>query len=247
MPAARKSPAAKGSAKPPGKPPAKPQVKKQTARGAAQGTKKPTGKTAPKSSGKGVTGKAQPSGAPKAKSGKGPPVPAPLAPRFFRYQLPRQDDGVRHWLLKTEPESFSWDDLERAPERTTCWDGVRNFQARNFLRDHMRVGDLAFIYHSNAEPTAVVGIARVVRESYPDPTAFEPDHHHYDPKSDPANPTWVMVDMQAVEALRPVSLAEMRETPGLEGMELVQVGSRLSITPVTAEEWAIIVRLGRER
>ncbi len=121
---------------------------------------------------------------------------------------------------------------------------MRNFQARNFLRDHMRIGDLAFIYHSNAEPTAIVGIARVVREAYPDPTAFDPKDHHFDPKSDPANPTWMMVDLQAVRALRPVTLAELRETPGLEEMELVQRGSRLSITPVTAEEWEIITRLG---
>lgn len=239
MAAARKLLATKGSAKP--------AAKTKSKQGATHGTKRAATKAAAPPSAKGSKGKAQSSGAAKAKRGKGPPVPAPLAPRFFRYQLPRHDDAVRHWLLKTEPESFSWNDLERAPDRTTCWDGVRNFQARNFLRDHMRLGDLAFIYHSNAEPTAIVGIARVVRESYPDPTAFEPNHHHYDPKSDPANPTWVMVDVQAVEALRPVSLGELRETPGLEGMELVQVGSRLSITPVTAEEWEIIVRRGRER
>ncbi len=226
---------------------AKQSTKQSAKRGKGAGAKKPAAKSATAPSANGGKGKAKHPGVAKAKSGKGPPVPAPLAPRFFRYQLPRQGDGVRHWLLKTEPESFSWNDLERAPDRTTCWDGVRNFQARNFLRDHMRVGDLAFIYHSNAEPTAIVGIARVVRESYPDPTAFEPAHHHYDPKSDPANPTWVMVDVQAVEALRPVSLGELRETPGLEGMELVQTGSRLSITPVTAEEWEIIVRRGRER
>lgn len=180
----------------------------------------------------------------KGRRAKGPPVPAPLAPRFFRYRLPRTDDGLRYWLLKTEPGSFSYDDLVRAPRQTTSWDGVRNFQARNFLRDHMRVGDLAFIYHSNAEPTAIVGIARVVRAAYPDHTAFDPNDHHFDPKSDPTNPAWMMVDVQAVQALRPVSLGALRETPGLEAMELVQRGSRLSVTPVTAEEWEIIAQLG---
>ena len=174
----------------------------------------------------------------------GAPIPAPLAPRFHRYALPRTGSGVRHWLLKTEPESFSFDDLVRATDRTTCWDGVRNFQARNFMRDHMRVGDLVLIYHSNAEPPAVAGIARVAREAYADQSAFDASDDHFDPKSDPAAPTWMMVDVQAVRALRAVSLGEMRDTPGLESMELLQRGSRLSITPVTPAEWAIVTRLG---
>jgi predicted RNA-binding protein with PUA-like domain len=175
---------------------------------------------------------------------KGAPVPAPLAPRFHRYALPRTDAGVRHWLLKTEPEVFAFGDLQAAPQQTACWDGVRNFQARNFMRDHMRVGDLVLIYHSNAEPPAVAGIARVVREAYPDHTAFDAHDDHFDPKSDPAAPTWMMVDVQAVQALRPVALATLRESPGLEAMELVQRGSRLSITPLTPAEWAIVVALG---
>lgn len=178
------------------------------------------------------------------KSGGGAPVPAPLAPRFHRYALPRTGRGVRHWLLKTEPDVFSFDDLMRAPHRTTCWDGVRNFQARNFMRDHMRVGDLVLIYHSNAEPPMVAGVARVVREAYPDHTAFDPAADHYDPKSDPASPTWVMVDVQGERALTPVTLPRLRETPGLETMELLQRGSRLSITPLTADEWAIVTTLG---
>jgi predicted RNA-binding protein with PUA-like domain len=151
---------------------------------------------------------------------------------------------VRHWLLKTEPEVFSFDDLQAAPQQTACWDGVRNFQARNFMRDHMRVGDLVLIYHSNAEPPAVAGIARVAREAYPDHTAFDAHDDHFDPKSDPAAPTWMMVDVQAVQALRPVALATLRESPRLEAMELVQRGSRLSITPLTPAEWAIVVALG---
>ena len=173
------------------------------------------------------------------------PVPAPLAERFHRYALPRVGDGVRHWLFKTEPEVFSFDDLLAAPRQTTYWDGVRNFQVRNFMRDHMRVGDLVFIYHSNAEPPSIVGIARVARAAYPDHTAFDAADAHYDPKSDPAAPTWMMVDVQAVCALQPVALPTLREVAGLEAMELLQRGSRLSITPLTAAEWAIVERLGR--
>ncbi len=154
---------------------------------------------------------------------------------------------MRHWLAKTEPESFSWEDLVNAPGATTCWDGVRNFQVRNFLRDHMRVGDLVLIYHSNAEPPAVMGIAEVVREAYPDHTAFDASHHHFDPKSDPGAPTWLMVDLRAKDPLTPVPLPVLRRTPGLEQMELLQLGSRLSITPVTPEEWAIVLRLGGKR
>lgn len=154
---------------------------------------------------------------------------------------------MRHWLAKTEPESFSWDDLVNAPGKTTCWDGVRNFQVRNFMRDHMRVGDLVLIYHSNADPPAAMGVAEVTREAYPDHTAFDPSHHHFDPKSDPEAPTWLMVDLRAREALTPVGLPVLRATPGLEQMELLQLGSRLSITPVTPEEWAILMRLGGRR
>lgn len=180
----------------------------------------------------------------KASKPSAAPVPAPLAPRFHRYALPRTGDGVRYWLFKTEPEVFSFDDLLRAPKQTTFWDGVRNFQVRNFMRDHMEVGDLLFIYHSNAEPPAVVGIARVASKAYPDHTAFDASHDHYDPKSDPAFPTWMMVDVQAVRALQPVTLPALRDVAGLEEMELLQRGSRLSVTPLTAEEWAIVERLG---
>ncbi len=181
------------------------------------------------------------------KSGGGAPVPAPLAPRFHRYALPRTGSGVRHWLMKTEPDVFSFDDLMRAKDRTTCWDGVRNFQARNFMRDHMRVGDWVLIYHSNAEPPAVAGIARVVSTAYPDHTAFDPTDDHFDPGSDPESPTWMMVEVQGERALTPVALGTLRETPGLEAMELLQRGSRLSITPLTKEEWTIVTRLGGVR
>lgn len=181
------------------------------------------------------------------KSGGGAPVPAPLAPRFHRYALPRTGTGARYWLMKTEPDAFSFDDLMRAKDRTTCWDGVRNFQARNFMRDHMRMGDWVLIYHSNAEPPAVAGIARVVSTAYPDHTAFDPTDDHFDPNSDPESPTWIMVDVQGERALTPVALGILRETPGLEAMELLQRGSRLSITPLTKEEWTIVTRLGGVR
>ena len=173
------------------------------------------------------------------------PVPAPPAERFHRHALPRVGDGVRHWLYKTEPEVFSFDDLLAAPRQTTYWDGVRNFQVRNFMRDHMRVGDLVFIYHSNAEPPSIVGIARVARAAYPDHTAFDAADAHYDPKSDPAAPTWMMVDVQAVCALQPVALPTLRGGGGLQAMGLLEPGGRLSITPLTAAEWAIVERLGR--
>ncbi len=150
----------------------------------------------------------------------------------------------RHWLVKSEPEAFSFDDLWRAPRRTTCWDGVRNYQARNFMRDDMRKGDRVLFYHSNAEPPGVAGIAEVVREAYPDPTAFDPDDPHHDPKSRPEAPTWMMVDVRAVRAFaEPVTLAELRATPGLEGLELLRKGSRLSVQPVSAEHWRRVLAL----
>lgn len=214
---------AKQATKPAAKPVAKPAAKPK-ARPAARPVAKP---------------------AAKAKGSKAP-VPAPLAPRFHRFALPRQDDGVRYWLFKTEPDVFSFDDLMRAPARTTCWDGVRNFQVRNFMRDHMRVGDLVFIYHSNAEPPAVAGIATVASAAYPDHTAFDPNDVHYDPKSDRSAPTWLMVDVQGVRAVGPVTLPTMRGTAALATMELLQLGSRLSITPLTPEEWAGVMRLAGE-
>jgi predicted RNA-binding protein with PUA-like domain len=147
--------------------------------------------------------------------------------------------------VKSEPGTFSFDDLLARPKKTTHWDGVRNFQARNTLRDLMKKGDLVFFYHSSADPTAVVGVAEVVKEGYPDGSALDPKDSHYDPKSTPENPIWYMVDLRAVEAFKkPVTLAELRETKGLEKMVLLQRGSRLSVQPVTAKEWEIIHMLG---
>jgi predicted RNA-binding protein with PUA-like domain len=154
----------------------------------------------------------------------------------------------RYWLVKSEPDVFSFDDLWSAAGRVTHWDGVRNYQARNYMRDEMKAGDLVLFYHSSAEPTTVVGVAEVVREAYPDHTAFDSGDPHFDPKSKPESPTWVMVDLQAVERFdHPVSLAELRDTPGLEGMVLLQKGSRLSVQPVRPEEWKVVYRLGRGR
>jgi predicted RNA-binding protein with PUA-like domain len=151
----------------------------------------------------------------------------------------------RYWLVKSEPNCFSFDDLLRSPGRTTCWDGVRNFQARNFMRDDMKSGDLVFFYHSSAEPPAIVGVAEVVREGYPDHTAFDPAADHFDPKSSAEAPTWIMVDLRAVERLtRSLTLADLRGVPGLEKMALLQRGSRLSVQPVSADEWEIVHGLG---
>ena len=150
----------------------------------------------------------------------------------------------RYWLVKSEPDSFSFDDLLASPNRTTCWDGVRNFQARNSMRDDMKLGDLVFFYHSSTDPAAIVGIAEVVRESYPDHAAFDRKDSHYDPKSKPDSPTWMMVDLRAREALpKPITLAELREVKGLEKMVLLQKGSRLSVQPVTPKEWEIVCKL----
>lgn len=149
-----------------------------------------------------------------------------------------------YWLLKTEPSTFSFDDLWNAPGRTTFWDGVRNFQARNTLRDRMKPGDQVFIYHSSTDPTGIVGIAEVVKGGYPDPTAFDPKDDHYDPKSKHESPTWFGVDVRAVSRIEPtITLEELRKTKGLEKMVLLQRGSRLSVQPVSASEWRIISRL----
>ena len=152
---------------------------------------------------------------------------------------------MRHWLLKTEPGVFSFDDLLQAPDQTTGWNGIRNYQARNFLRDQMEEGDRVLIYHSSADPPVVAGLAEVVRRGYPDPTQFDPKDDHYDPESTPAAPRWYQVDVKAVRKLpREVSLEEIRRTKALAKMPLVQRGQRLSVQPVTPEEYALVVRMG---
>lgn len=158
---------------------------------------------------------------------------------------PRAPGEVRYWLVKSEPETFSFDDLLAARGKRTHWDGVRNFAARNFLRDGMRIGDRVFFYHSMVEPQAIVGICEVVKQGYPDPTAFDPKHPGYDEKSDPEDPTWFMVDLRAVSRFtKPVSLKEIRAKPELAQMAVLRVG-RLSVSPVTKEEWDVIVAMGK--
>jgi predicted RNA-binding protein with PUA-like domain len=152
----------------------------------------------------------------------------------------------QYWLLKSEPGTFSIDDLWNRPDRTTYWDGVRNFQARNFMRDEMKRGDLAFFYHSGAEP-GIVGIVEIVKEAYPDHTASDPKDPHYDPKSEGAESPWVMVDIHGVERLqRPVTLAEMRNKPELAGLPLLKKGNRLSVQKVGSAEWNAVVALSKQ-
>ena len=149
----------------------------------------------------------------------------------------------QYWLMKSEPLVFSIDDLAWAPKRTTCWDGVRNYQARNFMRA-MRPGDRVLFYHSNANPPAIVGIAEVAATAYSDPTQFERSHKHFDPASDPKAPRWDMVDIRHVRTFdAPISLDFLRTDKALAGMALLQKGSRLSVQPVTPSEWAHIMSL----
>ncbi len=152
--------------------------------------------------------------------------------------------GRRYWLMKSEPNCYSLADLQREKDQTACWDGVRNYQARNIMRDEMKLGDGVFFYHSNAKEIGVVGVCEVAREGYPDHTAFDPEDEHYDPKSDPDNPRWIMVDVRFVrEFPRCVTLSELKRTPGLEEMAVVQRGQRLSVQPVTEKEWEIVLAL----
>lgn len=151
---------------------------------------------------------------------------------------------MRYWLMKSEPEAFSIDDLEQRPGQTEHWDGVRNYQARNMMRDDMKIGDQVFFYHSNCETPGIVGIAKVVKGAYPDFTAFDPDNNHFDPKSNPDQPTWFMVDVQFVRKLkRTLTLQELKNKPELVELALVRRGNRLSIMPVSAQQWAYILTL----
>lgn len=150
---------------------------------------------------------------------------------------------MRCWLMKSEPSAFSIEDLKNAPNGTDHWDGIRNYQARNLMRDEMKRGDRVLFYHSSADPMAVVGTARVVREAYPDHTALDPDSKYFDPKSMSENPRWVMVDIQFESQFAvPLTLAELRKLPQLHDMMLLKKGQRLSIQPVTEEEFGTIVR-----
>jgi predicted RNA-binding protein with PUA-like domain len=157
---------------------------------------------------------------------------------------------MNYWLLKSEPSAFSLTDLQNSPQRTTCWDGVRNYQARNFLRDDVENGDLAFFYHSGCAEPAVVGIVSVVSGAYPDHTAFDPDDKHYDAASDVANPRWFMVDVRFERALEnPLTLRELKlyKDKRLAGLTLLQRGNRLSVLPVRKDHWEFIISLEQQK
>jgi predicted RNA-binding protein with PUA-like domain len=157
---------------------------------------------------------------------------------------------MNYWLLKSEPSEFSFDDLEASPKQETCWDGVRNYQARNFMRDAMADGDLVFFYHSNCAEPGIAGIARVVSAAYPDHTAFDPTDKHFDPASDPDNPRWYMVDIRYERKLeRPITLKELKryKDDALKDLVLLRRGNRLSVLPVTAKQWKFIVGLEQRK
>jgi predicted RNA-binding protein with PUA-like domain len=153
----------------------------------------------------------------------------------------------QYWLLKSDAETFSIDDLWRLPERSTHWDGVRNFQARNFMRDEMKKGDLAFFYHSGGDEPGIAGIVEIVREGYPDHTALDPKDPHFDPKSKEGKAGWSMVDIRGIERFsQPVRLSEMRTRPELAGMPLLRKGNRLSVQKVGAAEWNAVLAMAKE-
>lgn len=150
-----------------------------------------------------------------------------------------------YWLFKSEPSSFAWDDLLKAKGKRTVWDGVRNYQARNFLRDSIQVGDGVLFYHSSCEPNVVAGVCKVVKAGYPDPSAFVKGHDYEDPESDPAQPTWYAVDIVAERAfVPPLPRERLAKVPALAKMELFRRGSRLSVQPVTAAEWDAVLAAG---
>jgi len=153
---------------------------------------------------------------------------------------------MKYWLFKSEPQTFSVTDLAKAKNRTTAWEGVRNYQARNLLRDEAKLGDLGFFYHSSCEVPGIVGVVKVVRAGYPDPTATDPRSEYFDPREDPSSPRWICVDVQLERTIEPlVALDELRshENRELKNMLILKRGNRLSVTPVTRDEWNFILSL----
>jgi predicted RNA-binding protein with PUA-like domain len=151
----------------------------------------------------------------------------------------------KYWLIKTDPADFSLEDLKKCNNQTTCWDGVRNYQARNFIRDEMKSGDDVLFYYSQSEPNAVFGICTIVKDAYPDPSQFDPKDKHYFPSADPANPPWYAVDIKYVkEFKKPISLSDIKANNKLKNMRLIQRGNRLSIMPVTKDEFDEILKMG---
>ena len=150
---------------------------------------------------------------------------------------------MKYWLMKSEPDVFGIDHLAKMPKQTEHWDGIRNYQVRNMMRDEMKKGDLAFFYHSNCKEPGIVGIVRVVKEAYPDFTAFEPKQKYFDPKSNPENPRWFMVDVKLVRKFkRTISLEELKTYKSLSEMLILRRGNRLSITPVSKKHWDFILK-----
>ena len=153
--------------------------------------------------------------------------------------------GNQYWLMKSEPDTFSFQDLKDRPNQREPWDGVRNYQARNFMRDAMSVGDGVLFYHSNTKPPGIVGLAEVVSQAYPDPTAFDKESKYYDEKSDPNNPRWFLVDVAYKKDFKhQISLEVMKAMPELAEMKVLQKGNRLSITPVSEQEFQAICSAG---
>ncbi|EIT69088.1 EVE domain-containing protein [Hydrocarboniphaga effusa] len=150
-----------------------------------------------------------------------------------------------YWLMKSEPDAFSIDDLEKRPKQTEPWNGVRNYQVRNMFRDQMKAGDLAFFYHSSCPEPGIYGAMKIVSNAYPDPTQFDPKSDYYDGKSTPEDPRWLLVDVQFLQKFeQPVLLSTLRENEAkLEGLRVLEKGTRLSVTPVKAEHWKLITRL----
>ena len=152
----------------------------------------------------------------------------------------------KYWLMKSEPDVFSIDDLKACPNSTDSWDGVRNYQARNFMRDEMKIGDQILFYHSSCKPPGISGIAKVSREGHPDPSAFDKKSKYFDPKSEPNNPRWIMVEVKYVKKFkRLISLEELKSYPELQGMQVLQKGNRLSITPISEQEFKFILNLSK--
>lgn len=150
----------------------------------------------------------------------------------------------KYWLFKSEPSEFSWNDLKKSKNQTTFWDGVRNYQARNFLRDEIERGDGVLFYQSNTDPLAVVGYCEVVKEGYPDHTQFDPKNSHFDPKAKKDSPTWFMVDIKLAQEFKNlITLESIKANPKLKNMKLIQRGQRLSIQPVTKTEWGEILKM----
>ena len=151
----------------------------------------------------------------------------------------------KYWLFKSDPDEFSWNDLKKSKNQTTFWDGIRNYQARNFIRDEMKKGDEVLFYHSNSDPLAIMGTCEIVKEGYPDLTQFDSKNDHFDPKADKKNPTWFMVDIKLVKEFNtPIALAEIKANSKLKSMKLLQRGQRLSVIPVTKAEWDEILKMG---